>query len=101
MEYLDNRDFLCQNKAPINLNNILFSKENSCFNVNTWTVCIIKDITKANNGIAATMLLFISCDKNINNTVAIVTKNNVNKLVKSNINILFSPFSLAMFIYYH
>ena len=53
-------------------------------------------ITYGEYGIIATELLFISCPKNINRDVAKTTNSNVNGLVKSNINISFSPYLLFL-----
>lgn len=93
---------LCKNakSTAILIVNVEYKYEYSAFNVNIWTVCIIKSNTNANNGIAATKLFFNSCDKYISNTVAIVTNNNVNIFVNKNKH-FFPSFSFVINKYYH
>ena len=67
---------------PIFMHNLLYKYAYSDVNVNICIVCITKSIKNANSGIAATILLFISCDKYIANIVITNTKNRVSKFVK-------------------
>ena len=90
-KYAKNVTSRSEKSIAIFMHSAEYKYENSSFKVNICIVCITKSIKNANSGINATLLFFISCDKNINNIVAINTKIKVTMFVKSNINILFPP----------